>query len=75
VVEVRQHVPGEQVSLRGVRVTGQDEGFHAEVCVVAELGKHLAWVAHDGRAGTGTRASDACPQVRLDVALVVRLVP
>jgi hypothetical protein len=38
VVEAGQHVPGEQVSFRGVRITGQDEGLDAEVRVVADLG-------------------------------------
>jgi hypothetical protein len=33
VLEPRQHVPGEQIALGGVRVTGQNERFHTEVGV------------------------------------------
>ena len=41
-VEVRQDVPGEQVTLGGVRVAGQDERLHAEAGVAAELAENLA---------------------------------
>src|SRR6266496_1907993 len=71
VVEVGQDVPGEQVALGGVRVTGQDERLHAEAGVAAQLSEHLAGIADDGGAGPGARAADASPQVRFGVALLV----
>lgn len=49
VVEVRQHVPREQVALGRVRIAGQDERLHAEVCVATQLGEHVIGVADDSR--------------------------
>jgi hypothetical protein len=64
-------MPGEQVTFCCMRVAGQDERLHAEAGVAAELGEYLAGIAHDGRAGAGASAADACPQVRLGVAVIV----
>ena len=71
VVDVGQHVAGEQVALGGVRVAGEDEGLDAGVGQLVDLGQHLVGVADDGGAGAGAGPADAGPQVPLDVALVV----
>src|SRR5580700_3759184 len=71
VVEVRQHVPGEQVSLCGMRIAGQDEGVHAQVGVGLQFGQHLVRVADDRGTSAGARAADAGPQVRLHIPAVI----
>ena len=70
-LKVRQHVPGEQVALRGVRVAGQDERLYAQLGVAAELGKHLVGVTDDSCARARASPADPGPQIRLDVSFVV----
>src|SRR5690606_17497604 len=51
VVDVWQHVPGEQVALGGVRVPGEDERLDPGVDQLVELAEHLVRVADDRRPG------------------------
>jgi hypothetical protein len=74
VLQVRQHVPGEQVALAGVRIARQDERLHAEVGIGPQLGEHLIGVTDDGCPCAGARSADPGPEVRFHEALVVRQV-
>src|SRR5215471_15656585 len=70
-IKVRQYVPREQVALRSMRITRQNERLHAERGVSLQLAEHLARVADDGGTRPGAPTADAGPQVRLSIALVI----
>ena len=50
VVEVGEHVPGEEISFLDVGIAREDERFDAHGFVPTQLGKDLVGVSDDGRA-------------------------
>ena len=70
-VEVEQHVAGEQVAFGLVRVAGQDERFEPGVGQLGDLRQHLVGIADDRRPGTGTSPADTSPEMTFDVAVGV----
>jgi len=64
-------VAGDEVAFGEVRVAGEDEGRHSGVADFADLARDLAGVTDDGDACTTAGATDASPQMTLDVALGV----
>jgi hypothetical protein len=60
-IQVGQHVAGEQIEFGRVRVPGEDERIDSGPAVLFEFGQNLVGIPDDGGAAAGPSAADAGP--------------
>ena len=71
VLDMRQHMPREQVGFGRVRIARQDEGLDPLGLIGAQLGEHLIGRADDRRPAARARPADAGAQVLFHEAVTI----